>query len=35
MILKIGYDFENGVAPLAMPRQWRTVLKNPQAEKIL
>jgi hypothetical protein len=24
----------NGVAPLAMPRRWRTVLKNKQAEKI-
>jgi hypothetical protein len=24
----------NGVAPLAMPRRWRTVLKKQQAEKI-
>jgi hypothetical protein len=24
----------NGVAPLAMPRRWRTVLKKNQAEKI-
>jgi hypothetical protein len=23
-----------GVAPLAMPRRWRTVVKNQQAEKI-
>jgi hypothetical protein len=25
---------DNGAAPLAMPRRWRTVLKKQQAEKI-
>jgi hypothetical protein len=25
----------NGAPPLAMPRQWRTVLKDKQAENIL
>jgi hypothetical protein len=27
-------EWPNGVAPLAMPRRWRTVLKKHQAEKI-
>jgi hypothetical protein len=33
-ILIFGGKMSNGVAPLAMPRRWRTVLKKTQAEKI-
>jgi hypothetical protein len=32
--LNLNCKGHNGVAPLAMPQGWRTVLKQQQAEKI-
>jgi hypothetical protein len=31
---RFGRIYPNGAPPLAMPRQWRTVRKDKQAEKI-